>query len=56
MRFADKGDRVIANLRGPDGHEEECEATYIAGCDGARSLVRETLGTGFAGGTYRHVF
>jgi 2-polyprenyl-6-methoxyphenol hydroxylase-like FAD-dependent oxidoreductase len=56
MRFADKGDRVIANFRGPDGHEEECEATYIAGCDGARSLVRETLGTGFAGGTYRHVF
>jgi len=56
MRFTDEGDRVTASLRGPDGHEEDCEATYIAGCDGARSLVRETLGTGFPGGTYRQVF
>ena len=56
MRFTDAGDRVIATLRRPDGHEEDCEATYIAGCDGARSLVRETLGTGFGGGTYRQVF
>jgi 2-polyprenyl-6-methoxyphenol hydroxylase-like FAD-dependent oxidoreductase len=55
-RFTDEGDRVTARLRGPDGREEECEASYIAGCDGARSLVRETLGTGFAGGTYRQVF
>jgi 2-polyprenyl-6-methoxyphenol hydroxylase-like FAD-dependent oxidoreductase len=56
IRFTDEGGRVTACLRGPDGHEEECEATYIAGCDGARSLVRETLGTGFPGGTYRQVF
>jgi 2-polyprenyl-6-methoxyphenol hydroxylase-like FAD-dependent oxidoreductase len=33
-----------------------CEASYIAGCDGARSIVRETIGTGFPGGTYRQVF
>ena len=32
------------------------EASYIAGCDGARSLVRETLGMGFPGGTYRQLF
>src|SRR5215471_6563876 len=56
MRFTDEGDRVVAKLRTPDGHEEDCEASYIAGCDGAHSLVRETLGTGFAGGTYRQVF
>jgi 2-polyprenyl-6-methoxyphenol hydroxylase-like FAD-dependent oxidoreductase len=56
IRFTDEGDRVTASLRGSDGHEENCEATYIAGCDGARSLVRETLGTGFGGGTYRQVF
>ncbi|MBV8335213.1 MAG: FAD-dependent monooxygenase, partial [Alphaproteobacteria bacterium] len=55
-RFAEEGNRVIAGLRGPDGHEEDCEAAYIAGCDGAHSLVRETLGTGFEGGTYRQVF
>jgi 2-polyprenyl-6-methoxyphenol hydroxylase-like FAD-dependent oxidoreductase len=56
MRFTDKGDRVTAKLRRADGHEEDCEAAYITGCDGARSLVRETLGTGFPGGTYRQVF
>jgi 2-polyprenyl-6-methoxyphenol hydroxylase-like FAD-dependent oxidoreductase len=56
IRFTDESDRVTAKLRGPDGHEEDCAATYSAGCDGARSLVRDTLGTGFAGGTYRQVF
>ena len=54
--FADAGDRVTARLRGPDGNEALCEASYIAGCDGARSRVRETIGTGFPGGTYRQVF
>jgi FAD binding domain len=53
MRFTEEGDRVTASLRGPDGHEVDCESTYIAGCDGARLLVRETLGTGFGGGTER---
>jgi 2-polyprenyl-6-methoxyphenol hydroxylase-like FAD-dependent oxidoreductase len=56
MRFTDEGARVTARLRGPGGQEEDCEATFIAGCDGARSLVREILGTGFPGGTYRQVF
>jgi 2-polyprenyl-6-methoxyphenol hydroxylase-like FAD-dependent oxidoreductase len=56
LAYRDAGDGVIARLLGPDGAEESCEAAYIAGCDGARSIVRETMGTGFAGGTYRHVF
>jgi len=56
MRFTDEGARVTARLRGPGGQEEDCEVTFIAGCDGARSLVREILGTGFPGGTYRQVF
>ena len=38
-----------------DGGDEACEAAYIAGCDGARSLVRETMGVGFPGGTYQQV-
>ena len=46
---------MIARLRGPEGQEETCEASYIAGCDGARSIVRETIGTGFRGGTYRQL-
>ena len=47
--FAQDDNRVIARLRGPDAQEVECEANYIAGCDGARSVVRETMGTGFPG-------
>src|ERR1700745_2083800 len=39
LRFTDAGGRVTARLRAPDGQEEDCAATYIAGCDGARSLV-----------------
>lgn len=54
--FTDEKNRVIAHLCGPEGHEEICEASYVAGCDGARSTVREVMGTGFPGGTYRQVF
>src|SRR5499427_5423949 len=54
--FSNEGTRVIAHLRGSEGDEETCEASYIAGCDGARSTVREVMGTGFPGGTYRQVF
>jgi 2-polyprenyl-6-methoxyphenol hydroxylase-like FAD-dependent oxidoreductase len=54
--YSDEGDRIVARLRGPDGQEERCDAAYIAGCDGARSLVRDTMGTGFPGGTYQQVF
>jgi len=53
--FADRGDGVVATLR-HEGVEETCEARYVAGCDGARSKVRETMGAGFPGGTYRQVF
>ena len=54
--FTDEGERVIARLQGSEGREETCEASYIAGCDGARSTVRETIGTGFPGGSYRRLF
>ncbi len=56
LGFDDDGTRVSARLRRPDGSEESCEASFLAGCDGARSLVRETIGTGFPGGTYRQLF
>lgn len=52
----DRGDRVVARLRATDGREEHCEAAYLAGCDGARSKVRELLGIGFPGNTYAHRF
>jgi 2-polyprenyl-6-methoxyphenol hydroxylase-like FAD-dependent oxidoreductase len=54
--FTDESDRVTARLRGPEGHEDICEASYIAGCDGARSIVRETIGVGYPGGTYPQIF
>jgi len=54
--FTDCGDCVRARLRTAEGKEETAEALYLAGCDGARSRVRECLGSGFPGGTYRHLF
>jgi len=33
--FMEQGDRVVARLRGPGGQESQCEARYVAGCDGA---------------------
>jgi len=55
MHFTDDRGGVVARLRTPDG-DERCETHFIAGCDGARSLVRETLKSGFPGGTYRQIF
>ena len=48
--------QIRARLKRPDGSTEECEARYLAGCDGAHSIVREKLQLGFAGGTYAHLF
>ncbi len=56
ISFKEADDRIIARLRGPDGREFDCAAAYVAGCDGARSVVRESIGTGFPGGTYRQIF
>ena len=49
-------DQVVARLKKPDRTVESCRASYIAGCDGARSIVREGLKIGFSGGTYEHIF
>src|SRR5262252_7295077 len=56
LSYSDQGTHVIARLRRADGQEESCDAAYIAGCDGAHSIVRETMGTGYPGGTYRQLF
>src|SRR5689334_20656928 len=56
LNFVDRGDGILARLRGPDGNEQDCEASYIVGCDGARSRVRNVIGSGFPGGTYRQLF
>ena len=56
LGFEEANGHVIARLKRADGTEETCEAAYIAGCDGARSAVREGLQIGFPGGTYDHLF
>jgi 2-polyprenyl-6-methoxyphenol hydroxylase-like FAD-dependent oxidoreductase len=56
LSVEDGGDRVRARVRRAEGTEDVYEADYIAGCDGARSAVREALRTGFPGGTYAHLF
>lgn len=56
VAFSEQPEHIVAQLRRADGSEERCEASYLAGCDGAHSAVRERLGTGFPGGTYRQLF
>src|ERR1700734_4186308 len=33
LPFEEKGDRIVAQLKRPDGSSETCTAAYIAGCD-----------------------
>ncbi|HWW82917.1 MAG TPA: FAD-dependent monooxygenase, partial [Vicinamibacterales bacterium] len=56
LRSSEQDGSIVVRLRRPDGSEETCEIAYLAGCDGARSAVREGLGVGFSGGTYEHLF
>lgn len=56
VEFEERSDRVWMKIRNPDGTDETSTAAYLAGCDGARSIVRERLGVGFPGGTYDHLF
>jgi len=51
-----EGGLIRALLRKDGDKEETCAPKYIAGCDGARSQVRKTMGLDFTGGTYRHLF
>jgi 2-polyprenyl-6-methoxyphenol hydroxylase-like FAD-dependent oxidoreductase len=53
--FEDRGGEIHATLR-KAGTEDVGTFAYLAGCDGARSRVREVLGAGFPGGTYDHLF
>ena len=56
LRFSDGESVIRATIRRADGAEEECEASYLAGCDGAHSAVRTGLAIGFPGGTYDELF
>jgi 2-polyprenyl-6-methoxyphenol hydroxylase-like FAD-dependent oxidoreductase len=56
VSLASDDDGMRAELRLGDGTTESCNARYVAGSDGAHSRVRESLGVGFPGGTYEHLF
>jgi 2-polyprenyl-6-methoxyphenol hydroxylase-like FAD-dependent oxidoreductase len=53
--FEDGGGEIRVTLS-MGGSEATGTYAYLAGCDGARSKVREVLNTGFPGGTYDHLF
>lgn len=49
-------DSVNVLLKTANGTPRKISATWVAGCDGARSTVREACGITFAGAPYEHVF
>jgi 2-polyprenyl-6-methoxyphenol hydroxylase-like FAD-dependent oxidoreductase len=49
-------DGVAATLKLPDATTRTIPAAWVAGCDGARSSVRELSGITFPGAPYEHVF
>ncbi len=56
VALVQESDHAVATLRQPDGTTRELVAAWVAGCDGARSAVRELNGIGFPGAPYEHVF
>src|SRR6266566_3445627 len=54
--LAQDASHVKATLKQPDGTIEEVTVGWVAGCDGARSAVRELNGIAFEGAPYEHVF
>lgn len=54
--LAQEPGHATATLRDADGTIRHVDATWMAGCDGARSAVREMNGIGFPGAPYEHVF
>lgn len=49
--FADRGDGVACTFRDAAGGTETIEASWLVGCDGAHSLVRQALAKPFVGDT-----
>jgi 2-polyprenyl-6-methoxyphenol hydroxylase-like FAD-dependent oxidoreductase len=56
VEFKERPGGVYATIRTASGEIENAHFSWLAGCDGAKSRVREGVGAGFAGGTYEHTF
>jgi 2-polyprenyl-6-methoxyphenol hydroxylase-like FAD-dependent oxidoreductase len=54
--FEQQSDGVEATLKQVDGSTRKVRAAWVAGCDGARSAVRDMSGITFPGAPYEHVF
>jgi 2-polyprenyl-6-methoxyphenol hydroxylase-like FAD-dependent oxidoreductase len=56
LELTDHGTHISGRARGPQGEDIGYQAAYVAGCDGAHSIVRRAAGIDFHGGTYRKLF
>ena len=56
IAFQQQADHVDATLKLPDGTMRRVKASWMAGCDGSRSPVREMSRIGFPGAPYEHTF
>ena len=56
VALAQHTERVECTLRIADGSRRTIKARWVAGCDGARSAVRELNRVEFPGAPYEHVF
>jgi 2-polyprenyl-6-methoxyphenol hydroxylase-like FAD-dependent oxidoreductase len=54
--FSQDASGVRAEVKSAGGASETIEARYLVGCDGAKSLVRHTLGMTFEGSTFERLF
>ena len=51
-----QSEHVAVTLKQPDGSTRKLTPTWVAGCDGGRSAVREMNGITFPGAPYEHTF
>ena len=56
LGLTQESDGVRARIRHEDGSIREVTASWVAGCDGSRSAVREMTGITFPGAPYEQVF
>ncbi len=54
--FSEDVDGVAATIERDGGGRETVRTPFLCGCDGAHSVVRQTAGVGFPGGSYDQLF
>ena len=54
--FSQDGNSVVGKVKKLSGETETIEAKYLVGCDGAKSLIRHSLGLKFEGSTFERIF